>query len=88
MSYELNKVISNTALMHGSKGGRTKSRELSSYPTLQSRRTDFGRPASAVKTAIPMAASIYYPEKERARNFAPILDLYRHMAVSTKARIP
>jgi hypothetical protein len=61
---------------------------LSCYPMTGWRRTESGRPATNIRfsTATPMAASVCWAAKPRARRRGPISDLYRPIVVSTNDR--
>ena len=60
----------------------------SCYAVTGWRPTEYGRPATNIRfsTATPMAASVCWPAKPRARSRGPISVLYRPIVVSTKDR--
>jgi len=55
------------------------------YAAILSRRTESGRPAFSIRlrTATPMAASAFWPEKLRARRQGPRMALYRPIREDT-----
>src|SRR5208283_2433400 len=62
----------------------------SRYAMIRWLRTESGRPAASIRfrTATPMAASVCWAAKPRARSRGPISALYRPIVVSTSERWP
>ena len=60
------------------------------YAIARVRRTESGRPAASIwfNATTPMAASVCWAAKPRARNRGPISALYRPIVVSTTERLP
>ena len=60
------------------------------YAIARVRRTESGRPAASIwfNATTPMAASVCWAAKPRARNRGPISALYRPIVVSTSERLP